>query len=179
MSFDLTDLKPLAGAFAQAGLPILSKLIQAVAPPPFGFIASIILPHIADALGVDPEPAAIKAAVEKDPGAAKEKLALVEAEHENLLDFAKLQTELNMKEAESANLFVAGWRPGIGWSLGAMVTWQWTAAIWKGPMIESGIFNSMLTLLAGLMGLRSTEKWAGVATEAVKGLPKLLTRKKG
>jgi hypothetical protein len=60
-----------------------------------------------------------------------------------------------------------------------MVTWQWTAAIWKGPMIESGIFNSMLTLLAGLMGLRSTEKWAGVATEAVKGLPKLLTRKKG
>ena len=178
MSFELTDLKPLGAAFAQAGLPILSKLIQAVAPPPFGLIASIILPHIADALGVPPEPVAIKEAVEKDPSAAKDKLAIIEAEHASLLDFAKLQTELNAKEAESPNLFIAGWRPFVGWSLGLMLTWQWTAIIWKGPQVEAGLFNVMTGLLAGLIGVRSIDKWGGVATQTIKALPKVLARKK-
>src|SRR5204863_88056 len=35
-----------------------------------------------------------------------------------IADAARAQTEINLKEAESPSLFVAGWRPFIGWVCG-------------------------------------------------------------
>jgi hypothetical protein len=176
---DTASILPVAGQFAKAGLPILAKVVGLVLPPPFGSIASLILGEVADALGTDPTPEAVIAAVEKDPVAAQEKLKAVEEKYASLLDFAKLQTDINAKEAESSSLFIAGWRPALGWSLVAMVTWQWTASIWSGPYVEVSIFNAMLVLLGGVAGLRSTEKWAGVATESIKAAPRILARRKG
>jgi hypothetical protein len=83
------------------------------------------------------------------------------------LDFARLQADQNTNETENPSIFIAGWRPALGWSLGAMVTWQWFAATWHGPAVEASIYNVSLGLLATLVGARTVEKWKGVATPAV------------
>lgn len=92
----------------------------------------------------------------------------------------ELQVELNKIEAASASVFVAGWRPAIGWVCAASLavyyiprfvvgTSMWCAAAWGQsvlpPMPEMGI-GDILGLVGSLLGmswLRTTEKKAGVA----------------
>ena len=84
------------------------------------------------------------------------------------------QVEVNKIEAQHASLFVAGWRPALGW-LGAggvayvwvgwpMLTWASENFGWIAPpQLDLG---ELMTLLFGLLGLaayRTWEKTAGVA----------------
>ncbi len=92
----------------------------------------------------------------------------------------ELQVELNKIEAASSSVFVAGWRPAIGWVCAASLavyyiprfvvgTAMWVQAAWGQqdlpPMPEMGI-GDILGLVGSLLGmswLRTSEKRAGVA----------------
>jgi dienelactone hydrolase len=90
-------------------------------------------------------------------------------------DFRKViaQLEVNAKEAASPHLFVAGWRPAVGWCCAAGFLWAtigqpviaWVA-IAKGwpapPAIDTEVLLYVLGGMLGLGGLRSFEKTKGV-----------------
>lgn len=84
------------------------------------------------------------------------------------------QLEVNAKEAASPHLFVAGWRPAIGWCCGIGFLWatlgqpvfSWLAAIkgWPAPpQIDTEVLLYVLGGLLGLGTLRSVEKIKGAS----------------
>ena len=85
------------------------------------------------------------------------------------------QLEVNQAEATSSSVFVAGWRPGVGWVCVAALACQYIArplVQWGGivsghplpdlPGIDDNLWQLTLGLL-GLGGLRTYEKVQGVA----------------
>ncbi len=91
------------------------------------------------------------------------------------------QLRINMKEAEHGSIFVAGWRPAIGWICGIALAWSfvlqpmatWTILVAgvelpELPVIELGPLLSILLGMLGLGGLRTYEKRLGVARTGVK-----------
>lgn len=109
--------------------------------------------------------------------AAKAKLALAKMEKDGELAEMTAQTDINKIEAGSSSLFVAGWRPFVGWVGGFGLAY---AAILE-PMLRliatlygyTGAFPAIDTtvtmqVLFGLLGLgmmRSFDKFKGVATK--------------
>ncbi len=84
---------------------------------------------------------------------------------------AELQVELNKVEAAHDSLFVAGWRPFIGWICGVALAWtfighplfEWAAALWgaKGfvpPLLAGDNLMELVIAMLGLSGLRTFEK---------------------
>ena len=91
------------------------------------------------------------------------------------------QLAINQKEAEHGSIFVAGWRPGIGWICGFALAWSFVLepmATWgilvAGvdlpvlPRIELGPLLSILMGMLGLAGVRTYEKRLGVARTELK-----------
>ncbi|MDP3139805.1 MAG: 3TM-type holin [Rubrivivax sp.] len=91
-------------------------------------------------------------------------------------DFKKVlgQLEVNAKEAASPHVFVAGWRPFVGWCCGLgflwatighpIVAWLATAKGWPPPpAIDTEVLLYVLGGMLGLGTLRSFEKSKGVA----------------
>lgn len=85
------------------------------------------------------------------------------------------QLEINKAEAQHASIFVAGWRPAIGW-LGAIglgyasivkPLLDWVAAIWfpevQVPAVDIALLSSVLFTLLGVGTMRTVEKVQGVA----------------
>jgi hypothetical protein len=85
------------------------------------------------------------------------------------------QLEVNREEARSGRLFIAGWRPFIGWVCGIALLYTYLAAplasyvgfvsghpIPKLPTLDDKLFELMLGML-GMAGLRSVEKIKGAA----------------
>ena len=87
------------------------------------------------------------------------------------------QIEINKAEAQHRSIFVAGWRPFLGWGLAFAMIWHFVLA----PMIIFGFaysgmvapdlptfdMDSLMTVLLGMLGL------GGLRTvEKVKGLTK-------
>jgi hypothetical protein len=104
---------------------------------------------------------------------AKEEL---EREIINAANAAMLaQTEINKTEAAHKSLFVAGWRPFIGWTCGAGIAWamvvqpiaQWAIIIWGDgtplPSIDTDYLMELIMGMLGMGGLRTFEKMRGVA----------------
>ena len=73
----------------------------------------------------------------------------------------KQQTDINQTEAASTNMFVAGWRPFIGWICGGGLAYQyladpllsWGAAIAHLPVPPALDMSTLITMLGGLLGL--------------------------
>ena len=61
---------------------------------------------------------------------AKNKLAheIATMAEKHAQELAKGQLAINKEEAKSSNIFVAGWRPFIGWSCGVALVWHFIAA---------------------------------------------------
>jgi len=91
------------------------------------------------------------------------------------------QIAINQKEAEHGSIFVAGWRPFIGWTCGFALAWSFILqpfldwAIFVAgvdiegtPKIELGPLLSILMGMLGLGGLRTYEKRIGVARVEIK-----------
>ena len=91
-------------------------------------------------------------------------------------DFKKVlgQLEVNAAEAASPHIFVAGWRPFVGWCCGLgflwatiaqpMVAWVAAARGWPAPpAIDTEVLLYVLGGMLGLGTLRSFEKTKGVA----------------
>lgn len=93
---------------------------------------------------------------------------------ESLQSWDKMQADVNLEEAKHDSLFVAGWRPALGWTcafafafiyvLGPLITWLSTMAGNPIPLPSFNIEALMgLTLgMLGLGGLRTFEKVKGV-----------------
>ena len=90
-------------------------------------------------------------------------------------ELAKGQLAINAEEAKSRNVFVAGWRPFVGWSCGLALFAHFlvfpTADVITAYMgIEAVAYpsfdmDSLMTVLLGLLGLggmRSFEKSKGL-----------------
>jgi len=87
------------------------------------------------------------------------------------------QSEINRTEAASANLFVSGWRPFIGWVCGSALAYQYIlrpilpwACLLTGHEVPPlpGLDENLWQLMAGMLGLgglRTYEKRIGVARE--------------
>jgi len=85
-------------------------------------------------------------------------------------ELAKGQLEVNKVEAAHKSLFVAGWRPSIGWccSLGLLyhVLIAPIAGIWVDvPEIDPSLLMTTMTGMLGLGAMRSYEKTRGVSRE--------------
>lgn len=91
------------------------------------------------------------------------------------LQMALGQIEVNKAEAQSASLFVSGWRPAVGWVCVAGLGWTfllhpaltWYLAMSGTPMAlpnpaQEHLFELLMGLL-GLGGFRTFEKVRGVA----------------
>lgn len=92
-------------------------------------------------------------------------------------DAVQGQLAINAKEAQHGSIFVAGWRPGIGWICGFALGWNfilhpilmWFAFITgvegldKAPTLDTGELSTILLGMLGLGGLRTYEKRFGVA----------------
>lgn len=85
-------------------------------------------------------------------------------------DLAKGQQAINLAEASSENLFVAGWRPFIGWTCGAAFAYHFIlqpllAFLFSAaghpiqlPVFQMGELSTVLMGMLGLGGLRTFEK---------------------
>ena len=104
--------------------------------------------------------------------AAEAQMLLLLQEHGLRKVLAKLED--GAREAGSAPIFVAGWRPFVGWCCGAGFLWAaigqplfgWLAAAKGWPLPPSVNNDLLLTVLGGMLGLgamRSFEKSKGVA----------------
>ena len=98
------------------------------------------------------------------------------------------QRDINKVEAASPSMFVAGWRPAVGWLCVGTLAWQWfgapmlswmlaTAQIVMGhtvllpalPTLGVAGVEALLYALLGIGGLRTVEKVTGSATSGVTG----------
>jgi hypothetical protein len=87
-------------------------------------------------------------------------------------EIAKAQIEVNQQEAAHKSLFVAGWRPFIGWTCGVAMASNFVVAPYVSAFAEIVIptldLSEMMPVLGGLLGLgafRTYEKTKGVARE--------------
>jgi len=110
------------------------------------------------------------------------KLKLLELQQNGFLaeltadtDLMKGQLAVNQEEAKNTNLFVSGWRPGVGWVCVAafaakyiggpalFMLGQYTGHLVTLPPID---MTEMLPILLGMLGLgtlRSMDKWKKAA----------------
>lgn len=110
-----------------------------------------------------------------DPSAkAAAELELLKIAQAGDLQTVLAQLEINAKEAQHPSIFVAGWRPFVGWCCGIglayatighnVLSWLATAKGWPiPPAVDSDVLIYTLGGLLGIAGLRSVEKVKGVA----------------
>lgn len=112
-------------------------------------------------------------------------LALEEKRIDQATDLA--QMEVNKVEAAHGSLFVAGWRPAIGWIGAAALAYQfllyplllWGMTLAQGyelfpdwveapPLLPTDALWVILSGMLGIAGMRSLDKIKGVDTRATK-----------
>lgn len=107
---------------------------------------------------------------------AKEEFEKLLLEHGQKSELAQL--DVNKAEAQHASIFVAGWRPFIGWVCGFGLAWQyilqplltWVLGVvmayqeMKFPDLPKLQTGELMTLLLGMLGLAGYRTW-----EKVKG----------
>ena len=89
------------------------------------------------------------------------------------------QLEVNKQEAASSSLFVAGWRPFIGWTCGAALAYTWILApimkvtfrLVELPVIDPSQIFPIVTAMLGVAGMRTYEKVKGAATSLAPPKP--------
>ena len=113
-----------------------------------------------------------------DPAqAAQAQLELLKLQQNGDLATMVAQTDINKVEAASSSMFVAGWRPFVGWVGGfglayaailePMLRLTATLSGYTGefPAIDTTITMQILFGLLGLGAMRSYDKVKGVATK--------------
>lgn len=107
----------------------------------------------------------------------EEKLTRAEAMERIRQEPAKWQALINLQEASHRSIFVAGWRPFIGWTCGFVLAYtyifrdlvQWLLTIFAPDMpplpaiVTLENVTEIIFALLGLGALRSVEKVKGIA----------------
>ena len=108
--------------------------------------------------------------------AAQAKLELFKLQQSGELAQITGQLEINKVEAANSSVFVAGWRPFIGWICGSALAYQYLVrplgtglcAAFGHPIPElPGLDSNLWELMFGMLGigtLRTVEKMKGVAS---------------
>ena len=90
------------------------------------------------------------------------------------------QMEINKEEAKHKSVFVAGWRPAVGWICAFSVGWHfilspmiaWVAVLNGSeitpPALDTGPLMTLLLGMLGIGGMRSWEKFKGIETKKVR-----------
>lgn len=116
----------------------------------------------------------------------EERLQIALQEQQIEAELIKGQLAINQAEAQNANVFVAGWRPFIGWVGGValayqfilypLMTWAWAMLQAKGwvptslpppPVLKSDELWVVVTGMLGIAGLRSFDKFKGTETNQI------------
>ena len=126
---------------------------------------------ILDMFGIGPVATVVDDILKMFPN-AEQRAAL----QEKLQDLAKAivdgQNTTNAAEAATGNLFIAGWRPFVGWTCALGFFGATTYSLymaWKvGTPYDTTLLTNTLWGMLGLGAMRSGEKLAGVATTAIK-----------
>jgi hypothetical protein len=102
----------------------------------------------------------------------KQKIAheLATMSEKHAQELAKSQIEVNKTEAAHKSLFVAGWRPAIGWICGISLLYSTMLSpilgIWfTVPPVNDELLSTVLMGMLGLGAMRSFEKVKGVQRE--------------
>lgn len=134
-------------------------------------IVTAILPLVDKVLDMVPDPEA--------RAKAKHELtmSLIEIEAKERM----AQVDLNKQEAEHASIFVAGWRPFIGWVGGVSLAWTflvhplmtWVATVsgYTGsfPELNTEPLMTLVMAMLGVGAMRSFDKFQGTDTKQVGG----------
>lgn len=96
------------------------------------------------------------------------------AEAQQSFELAKAQADVNAVEAANTNVFVAGWRPFVGWVCGCGFAvifvlgplLEWTSGLAghpvKFPVLDGATLTGLLMAMLGLGTMRTVEKVKGV-----------------
>lgn len=107
-------------------------------------------------------------------------------DHEQVMAELEGQLAINTEEAKHKSMFVAGWRPFIGW-IGGMalgyqfllypiLVWCWSFLQAQGiipteldapPVLNTGALLTVVTGMLGIGGMRSFDKLKGVQTDYI------------
>jgi hypothetical protein len=103
---------------------------------------------------------------------AKREIESQLTQHLANIDLAQL--EVNKAEAKSRNIFIAGWRPFVGWTCGIALCWTYifqpvaqfvlaqTGHLIDLPGLDMSTMMPVLLGMLGLGGLRTWEKHKGL-----------------
>ena len=110
----------------------------------------------------------------------KERLTLAIEEKKIEAGLIQSQIEVNKAEAQHASVFVAGWRPFIGWVGGfgmayqfllyPLLTWVWPIVLPSAPIppvLDGDVLFAMVSGLLGIAGMRSFDKMKGTDPKPV------------
>jgi len=130
----------------------------------FGFITKLLGGGVVDAAG------GIADIIDKFVETKEEKAAADLLRMKLLQAPDMAQIEINKIGAGHRSMFVAGWRPFIGWVCGIALAWGWIVApivVWiypdkTMPAIEIGQAISLVMAMLGMGALRSYEKKEGL-----------------
>lgn len=129
------------------------------------FLAPLLGPAIQKVLDLIPDPNARAKAEAEYQREVLEIAAKAEAD----------QRDINKTEAQHGSIFVAGWRPAIGWVCALALAfqylvrpfWIWSLGVWMPgvpiPPSLDGMLWELVFGMLGMGGLRSVEKFKGVA----------------
>jgi len=89
-----------------------------------------------------------------------------EIDPDKMMELVKVQSEINKMEAQHRSVFVAGWRPFIGWICGLALAYNfiirdliaWVSPDAMPPAIQMDQLITILLGMLGLGGLRTFEK---------------------
>ncbi len=89
-----------------------------------------------------------------------------EIDPDKMMELVKVQSEINKMEAQHRSIFVAGWRPFIGWICGIALAYNfiirdliaWVSPDVMPPAIQMDQLITILLGMLGLGGLRTFEK---------------------
>lgn len=132
-------------------------------------IIAAVQPLIEKALGFIPN------SQERDKARAELEMSLIKIDAEQRL----AQVELNKVEANHASIFIAGWRPFIGWVAGLAILWKYLMGpllVWslsafgiitELPVIANEELMTLVFAMLGVGGMRSFDKLKGTDTKGV------------
>ena len=81
-----------------------------------------------------------------------------EIDPDKMMELVKVQSEINKMEAQHRSIFVAGWRPFIGWICGLALAYNFIIRdliAWVSPDIMPPAIqmDQLITILLGMLGL--------------------------
>ncbi len=108
-------------------------------------------------------------------GALKAKAAIEKSLVDNANTLNLAQAKINMEEAKHRSIFVAGWRPFLGWVAASGFAWmfvlqplaQWLLVLQGNPItlpvFQTDILLELTFAMLGLASLRTFEKAKGLS----------------